>query len=282
MPGDSFAQPWPGRGGWGRREFSQAWGAAGGGRGRKEFSQAWGAAGGGRGRGKFGEEWRESDRPHHHRHEGMPGWLLAKARRHGIDPEDLERIEDLIAWRRMRGGPFGPGGPGGFGRGPHGRGRGRARRGDVRLALLRLLAEEPRNGYQLMQTIETRSGGRWSPSPGSVYPTLSQLEDEGLIRSTEGEGSRLYAITDAGREHLETRAQEPDPWEPSDREGENALSELGPLVIQIGKAAWQVATVGDQAQRDQAVRLLTETRRGLYRILAEEPEEADDADASDV
>jgi DNA-binding PadR family transcriptional regulator len=151
----------------------------------------------------------------------------------------------------------------------------------VRLALLRLIAEEPRNGYQLMQTIETRSGGRWSPSPGSVYPTLAQLEDEGLIRSTDGEGSRLYTITDAGREHLETRAQEPDPWEPSDAEGESALTELGPLVIQIGKAAWQVATVGDQAQRARAVEVLAETRRALYRILAEEPEQSGDSDDSD-
>jgi DNA-binding PadR family transcriptional regulator len=150
----------------------------------------------------------------------------------------------------------------------------------VRLALLRLLAEEPRNGYQLMQTIETRSGGRWTPSPGSVYPTLAQLEDEGLIGSTDGEGSRMFTITDAGREHLQTRAQEPDPWEPSDSEGESALTELGPLVIQIGKAAWQVATVGDQAQRARAIEVLSETRRALYRILAEEP--SDDSGESDV
>jgi DNA-binding PadR family transcriptional regulator len=215
---------------------------------------------------------------------GPPDWLFAKGRRHGpLDPEDLERIEDLIAWRRMRGGPFGPGGPGGpWGRGRGGRGRGRARRGDVRLALLRLLAEEPRNGYQLMQTIEARSGGRWSPSPGSVYPTLAQLEDEGLIRSTDGEGSRLYTITDAGREHLETRAQEPDPWEPSDGESENALTELGPLVIQIGKAAWQVATVGTPAERARAVEVLTDTRRALYRILADQPDESGDSEETDV
>ena len=221
----------------------------------------------------------------HHRPGGPPNWLLSKARRHGpVDPEDLERIEDLIAWRRMRGGPFGPGGgPGGpWGRGPRGRGRGRARRGDVRLALLRLLAEEPRNGYQLMQTIETRSGGRWSPSPGSVYPTLAQLEDEGLIRSTEREGSRLYQITDAGREHLESRSEEPDPWAPDDAENEGALAELGPLVIQIGKAAWQVATVGDSTQRQRAVEVLAETRRALYRILAEEPEDAAGSEMSDV
>ncbi len=252
MTGDSFAQEWPGREGWGRKEFH---------RGSRPS--------GGPGR--------------HGRPGGPPNWFFSKGRHGPLDPEDLERIEDLIAWRRMRGGPFGMGGPGGpWGRGPRGRGRGRARRGDVRLALLRLLAEEPRNGYQLMQTIETRSGGRWTPSPGSVYPTLSQLEDEGLIRSTDGEGSRLYTITDAGREHLETRAQEPDPWEPSDAEGETAITELGPLVIQIGKAAWQVATVGNQAQRARAMEVLAETRRALYRILAEEPEDSDDSDTSEV
>jgi DNA-binding PadR family transcriptional regulator len=142
----------------------------------------------------------------------------------------------------------------------------------VRLALLRLLAEEPRNGYGLMQTIEERSGGRWSPSPGSVYPTLAQLEDEGLISATEAEGSRRYEITDAGREHLETRAGEPDPWAPPAEGPEDAIMEIGPLVIGIGKAAWQVASVGESTQRTRAVELLAEARRGLYRILAEEPE----------
>ena len=191
----------------------------------------------------------------------------------------------MIAWRRMGGGPFGGGGRGSspFGRGRGPGGRGRARRGDVRLALLRLLAEQPANGYQLMQTIEERSGGRWRPSPGSVYPTLSQLEDEGLIRSAEAEGARRFEITDAGREHLEGRAGEPEPWQPADEEGENAITELAPLVIQIGKAAWQVASVGDDAQRARAIEVLAESRRALYRILAEdapEAEEADDAEDS--
>jgi DNA-binding PadR family transcriptional regulator len=180
-----------------------------------------------------------------------------------------EEIEQLIALRRMHGGPFG--GPGWFGRGPRGRGRGRARRGDVRLALLRLLAEEPRNGYQLMQTIEERSDARWRPSPGSVYPTLAQLEDEGLIRSTESEGARRFEITDAGREHLETRADEPAPWELGEDEGDNGLSELGSQITQIARAAAQVAKVGDEGQRARASELLAETRRSLYRILAEDP-----------
>ena len=86
---------------------------------------------------------------------------------------------------------FGPGGP---------RGRGRkARRGDIRTAALLLLAEEPRNGYQIMQEVEERSDGVWRPSPGSVYPALQQLEDEGLIRSEESDGRKLFALTDAGR-----------------------------------------------------------------------------------
>jgi len=175
----------------------------------------------------------------------------------------------------MRGGPFS--GPGPFGRGPRGRGRGRARRGDVRLAVLRLLAEAPSNGYQLMQAIEERSDGRWRPSPGSMYPTLAQLEDEGLIRSDESAGSRQFEITNAGREHLETRAGEPAPWEPQGEEGENALSELGPAIISLGKAAWQVASVGTADQRARAVELLAETQRAIYRILAEEPKGDDTA-----
>jgi DNA-binding PadR family transcriptional regulator len=182
-----------------------------------------------------------------------------------------------MALRGMRGGPgpFGRGGP---------RGRGRRRRGDVRLAVLRLLAEEPRNGYQLMQTIEERSEGQWRPSPGSMYPTLSQLEDEGLIHSAEADGARLFEITDAGREALQERAGEPDPWSPQPDADAHAMSELGPLVMGIGKAVWQVASVGTDSQRSRAAELLAETRRRLYGILAEDSvdgdEELDDSDPS--
>ncbi len=200
-----------------------------------------------------------------------PGWRFAHAGGRAPTPEE---IADMIGWRRMRGGPFfgGPGGPGGpFGRGPRGRGRGRARRGDVRLALLRLLAEEPGNGYQLMQRIDERSGGRWSPSPGSVYPTLAQLEDEGLIHAEEQGGSRVWQLTDAGREHLQARADEPDPWDTGE-EADDAAGELGPSFFAFAKAVWQVASVGDETQRARAIELLTETRRALYRILADEPE----------
>jgi DNA-binding PadR family transcriptional regulator len=138
-----------------------------------------------------------------------------------------------------------------------------------------LLAEAPRNGYQLIQAIEERSEGLWRPSPGSVYPTLAQLEDEGLIRSVQADGARQFEITDAGREHLDTRADEPDPWQPAGEDAENPLTELAPLVIQIGKATFQVASVGDRGQRDRARALLADTRRGLYRILAEDADDAD-------
>ena len=218
----------------------------------------------------FSQEWpgARGAKRHGHRH-GPPDWLFARGGRH-VRP-GLGDIDDLIAFGRMwKGGPFG-----GPGWGPHRRGPGRARRGDVRLALLRLLAEEPRNGYQLMQAIEERSEGLWRPSPGSVYPRLAQLEDEGLIRSVETEEARHFEITDAGRKHLESRLDEPDPWEPASEGADNPLAELAPLVIQIGKATFQVASVGDGAQRDRARALLTDTRRALYRILADEGDQPD-------
>jgi DNA-binding PadR family transcriptional regulator len=217
----------------------------------------------------FAREWpgARAAKRHGHRHDPANWFFFSEGRRGRPRFEDLD---DLIALRRMwKGGPFG-----GPGWGPHRHGRGRARRGDVRLALLRLLAVEPRNGYQLMQAIEERSGGLWRPSPGSVYPTLAQLEDEGLISSVESEGTRRFEITDAGREHLESRADEPDPWEPAAEDADNPLTELAPLMIGIGKAAFQVASVGDRAQRDRARELLADTRRRLYRILAEDADEA--------
>jgi DNA-binding PadR family transcriptional regulator len=272
----AYAQNWPGQG-WASRGagFAGEWsGREGRGAGDREGRDVGER---GKGRGPKGHR-------HHHHHRDAANWLFSRGGgRHGMRPTP-EELEQLIAWRRMGGGPFGggPGGPFGRGGGRGPGGRGRARRGDVRLALLRLLAEQPANGYQLMQTIEERSGGRWRPSPGSVYPTLAQLEDEGLIKSVEAEGSRRFEITDSGREHLETRAEEPEPWKPADEEGENAITELAPLIIQIGKAAWQVATVGDEAQRARATEVLAETRRALYRILAEDAPEAEDAEDADA
>jgi DNA-binding PadR family transcriptional regulator len=232
---------------------------------------------------RFAEEWtgwggRGKGHRHHHHHRDAADWLFSRGGRRGMRPTP-EEIEQLIAWRReMGGGPFG--GPGPFGRGPgRGRGRGRARRGDVRLALLRLLAEEPANGYQLMQTIEERSQGRWRPSPGSVYPTLAQLEDEGLIRSADAEGARRFEITDTGRTHLEGRSEEPAPWELGD--DEPSAKDLKSAIAGIAAAAWQVGQAGTDRQRAQASELLLETRRALYRILAEEAPDAEDSEDSE-
>ena len=195
------------------------------------------------------------------------------------DFPSLEHLEKLAALRHMRGGPFG-GGP--FGGGPFGGGRGRRRRGDVRLALLMLLAEEPRNGYQLMQTIDERSGGRWRPSPGSVYPTLSQLEDEGLIRGIERDGTKLFEITDQGRERLGQSKTDPAPWQDDEDAATPDLHQMASLVIQIGKAAWQVAQEGDERQVEKAQQTLAETRRALYRILAQDSDGGGDAEPEET
>ncbi len=159
--------------------------------------------------------------------------------------------------------------------GHRGRHRGRkARRGDIRAAALLLLAEQPRNGYQIMQEIEERSQGVWRPSPGSVYPTLQQLEDEGLVLSAESGGQHLLELTDAGRAELEERGKDiPPPWEAmAGGAGEQPL-ELRPLVRQIGLAAMQVTQAGSDAQIVEARKLLVDLRRSLYRILAEGDEQ---------
>ena len=183
----------------------------------------------------------------------------------------VEDIDDLIALGRMRKG----GSVGGLGWGPHRGGSGRARRGDVRLALMRLLAEEPRNGYRLIQEIEERSEGLWRPSPGSVYPTLARLKDEGLIHSTGTEQARRFEITDAGRESLESHAYDPSPWQPASEDTENPLTTVALLVMEIGKAAFHVASAGDRAQGEHARVLLADTHRALYRILAENTDRPD-------
>jgi DNA-binding PadR family transcriptional regulator len=185
----------------------------------------------------------------------------------------------------MAGPPFGPGGghhPGDgpyfgagprlggiahFAGGPFGGGRGRKRRGDVRTALLLVLAEEPRNGYQLMQEIEERSGGRWRPSPGSVYPALAQLEDERLVRAIERDEVKLFEITDEGRKHLEERHEHTPPWEDDESV---TVSDLKSQIKQVAIAAAQVMQAGSEEQVSQAGETLAEARRKLYRILAEE------------
>jgi DNA-binding PadR family transcriptional regulator len=164
------------------------------------------------------------------------------------------------------GGPFG-----GFGHrgGPRGRGR-KARRGDIRTAALLLLAEEPRNGYQIMQAVQERSGDVWRPSPGSVYPALQQLEDEGLIRSQEVDGRKLLAITDEGRKIVEERGSDrPAPWDEMGDELSGGAHELGRLMREVAMAFAQVMRTGSEPQISRAREVLAATRRDLYRILAD-------------
>jgi DNA-binding PadR family transcriptional regulator len=167
-----------------------------------------------------------------------------------------------------RGPGFGGGFP--FG-GPGGRGRGRkARRGDIRTAALLLLAEEPRNGYQIMQEVEERSDGVWRPSPGSVYPALQQLEDEGLIRSEEIDGRKLFRLTDPGEAYLRERGDDkPAPWEQMSGDRSEQAIELGKLIREVAAAFAQVMRTGSEAQMAEARKVLAATRRDLYRILGD-------------
>ena len=194
---------------------------------------------------------------------GDPGESTGRQGHHGG-----HRHQGGSRWGGFGGGPFGGFGPGG-GRGPRGRGR-KARRGDIRTAALLLLAEEPRNGYQIMQEVEERSDGVWRPSPGSVYPALAQLEDEGLIRSDELEGRKLFQLTDAGRAYVQERGDEaPAPWEQMSGDVSDQAFELGKLMREVASAFTQVMRTGSEAQMAEARKVLTTARRDLYRILAD-------------
>jgi DNA-binding PadR family transcriptional regulator len=198
-------------------------------------------------------------RRHHHHHQQRRGW------------------EDFIAM--MRGGPwgdprdfkamfFGPGGP-------RGRGRGRARRGDVRAAMLLLLEAQPQNGYQLIQEIERRTDGLWKPSPGSVYPALQQLEDEGLVRAVEAEGRRAYELTEEGRQYVDANRDElGDPFAAVRGGMDEGVMDLRGLIPQVAAAALQVAAAG---HTDQARKILIDARKALYTVLAEDTGEREEA-----
>jgi DNA-binding PadR family transcriptional regulator len=147
----------------------------------------------------------------------------------------------------------------------------------VRAAILDVLAGDEMNGYQLIQQISERTGGAWKPSPGSVYPTVQQLEDEGLVEGREVEGRRLLRLTDAGRSYVELhpdemaatwRAFEEEPEQPPQRTS-NDGPDLMPVVGQVMGAMWQIVTTGTSQQRAEAAEILTETRRRLYQLLAD-------------
>jgi DNA-binding PadR family transcriptional regulator len=175
----------------------------------------------------------------------------------------------------MRGGPFGPKFGRGFGpRGP------RVRRGDVRAAILDLLAEgQPWNGYQIIQEIGERTQGVWRPSAGSVYPALQQLEDEGLITPAAGEDRRRnYTLTDEGRAYVEAHAAElRSSWDAVTGSVDDEVVQMHNLSRQVAMATMQVAQAGSPAQVQQASKILADTRKALYRILAADDTAGEDA-----
>lgn len=176
-----------------------------------------------------------------------------------------------------RPGPFGPGfgpppfapppfGPRGFG-GRRGR---RTSRGDVRSAVLALVAEGPRHGYDIIQEIAARSGGAWRPSPGSIYPTVAQLEDEGLVRTEKVDGRRVVHLTEAGERYVEEHRAELDAvWESAGPDHAEDAVELWNQLGQLHAAAHQVLGTGTPAQIATATAALTEARKTIYRLLAE-------------
>ncbi len=155
------------------------------------------------------------------------------------------------------------------GRGGRRGGPGRARRGDVRVALLALLAERPMHGYEMIQELGERTGGAWQPSPGSVYPTLTLLEEEGLVVGQEVEGKRRFDLTDAGREAVTGREGAP-PWEQFTDGEDPEVQQLRDVLGGTMGAVKQVFRAGSPAQQAKAVEILSETRRRLYEVLASE------------
>ncbi|HTS98551.1 MAG TPA: PadR family transcriptional regulator [Streptosporangiaceae bacterium] len=184
-------------------------------------------------------------------------------------------------------GPWGGGGPWGgwwFGtQGPPGPPRGpKAGRGDVRAAILALLRDGPRTGYQIMSDIEERSGGAWRPSPGAVYPALAQLADEGLIVGEESAGRRTFSLTEAGRAYI---GQHPDmargAWESREQQEAWEVPGLFAEAARLGGGIVQIAHAGTPEQVRAAERLLEQTRRRLYQILADDLDDDVDDDVDD-
>ncbi len=181
-----------------------------------------------------------------------------------------ERHEERMRGWRM---PFPPPwvgsghghGPGGWGRGPGGRG---GRRANVRAAVLALLVERPMHGYEMIQELENRTGGAWRPSPGSVYPTLQMLEDEGLIVSESSGGRRRFTLTDEGRAEAEAAASDV-PWEEFTADSGSGWHDLRDATFGAMNALRQVMMTGSDEQRQRAVEVIAEAKRKLYAILAD-------------
>lgn len=168
-----------------------------------------------------------------------------------------------------RGGPFGRGDE--MFRGGFPRGRQRLRRGDVRAAVLVLLEEAPRNGYQIIQELSERSNGAWRPSPGSVYPILQQLEDEGLVEIASSESGKTYNLTTTGKALVEKdRATLGKPWETAAADVSDATADMMGSLRQVVHAVRQVSMAGSEAQTQKAATILADARRSIYRLLADD------------
>jgi DNA-binding PadR family transcriptional regulator len=175
---------------------------------------------------------------------------------------------------------------GGHGRrGPHGHGRGRgpgrARRGAVAVAVLALLDERPMHGYELIAELDERTGGRWRPSPGAIYPALGRMEAAGLVTAEDTESKRVFTITDAGRRHLaEHRAVAGgSPWDPS---SVPHGGDLRRAVAELIGPARQIGRFGSEAQVQRATAVLNDASRRLYRILAGTDDGLDAAPGDDT
>jgi DNA-binding PadR family transcriptional regulator len=215
---------------------------------------------GGRGRDYARDAFRRHHEAHHDAHHEHHGHQEHRAMRGDFRPPFPPGF-----------GPgFGPGGPG-FGRG-RGRGgpggRGRSRRGNVRAAILALLTERSMHGYEMIQELDQRTGGVWRPSPGSVYPTLQLLEDEGAIISESDGGRKAYSLTDAGREEA-TAAAANAPWAEFSEETVSSGHDTREAVTGIMMALRQIGFERNQEQWQRAVDVLNETKRKLYAILAD-------------
>ncbi|WP_030678327.1 PadR family transcriptional regulator [Streptomyces sp. NRRL B-1347] len=190
----------------------------------------------------------------------------------GPGPEGRGGFGGGYEGRRGAFGPFGPGfgGPGPWGgRGGRGGPRGRARRGDVRASILALLKDRPMHGYEMIQEIAERSGGAWKPSPGSVYPTLQLLEDEGLIVNESEGGKKLFSLTESGRAAADEGADAP--WEEAGRGVDReALNEIRQAGFGLMEAFGQVWKTGSKEQREKALTVINDARKKLYLILADE------------
>jgi DNA-binding PadR family transcriptional regulator len=188
------------------------------------------------------------------------GWDAEPGRR--VGPRGEQHRPHGYRGHEGRGGRGGPGG-----RGPGGRGRGRAQRGDIRTAILLLLTDQPMHGYQIMQAMSDRTGGAWQPSPGAIYPTIAQLEDEGLVTTQEEGGRRLVTLTPEGRAYVEERsARLGDPFAVF-ADAPNRPDLRDPL-HQLHAAVRQIEVGGDAAQLEAAAQTLAQARRSLYLILA--------------